>query len=241
MTAASAGAAIRQAVAPDASGLLQTPVPPDATLADRAYLTLRDRIVTLQMAPGSLIREEELMEELDMSRTPIREALLRLSLQQLVVVVPRRGTFVSDVNAGQVGTVYELRRELEVVAAGWAAERRTDADLPEIEAMQAELRAAPRHPSQSGIDARSQIDLDQRAHHLIYRLSRNACVEDVLRSYFYLSARIWFLASGRVTMDEPFDHLVELLEAVKAGDAEEARRHAALHSEQAEQAIRAAL
>lgn len=241
MTVSSGGAGIREAVATDASGLLHTPVPADATLADRAYYTLRDRIVTLQMTPGSLIREEELMEELDMSRTPIREALLRLSLQKLVVVVPRRGTFVSDVNAGQVGTIYELRRELEVLAAGWAAERRTQADLQEIETLQAELRAVPRHPSETGVDARSQIDLDQRAHYLIYRLSRNPCVEDVLRSYFYLSARIWFLASGRVTMDEPFDEMLNLLEAIKKGDVEEAKRRAALHSQDAENAIRGAL
>jgi DNA-binding GntR family transcriptional regulator len=193
------------------------------------------------MAPGSLIREEELMEELEMSRTPIREALLRLSLQRLVMVVPRRGTFVSDVNAGEVGTIYELRRELEVLAAGWAAARRTPRDIPEIESLQAELRAVPRHPGDADIDARSQITLDQRAHYLIYRLSGNACVEDVLHSYFYLSARIWFLASGRVTMDEPFDHMVDLLEAVKDGDVEEAKRRAGLHSEHAESAIRAAL
>lgn len=229
------------APAGDAAALLHTPIPSDATLADRAYFELRDRIVTLQMPPGSLIREEALMEELEMSRTPIREALLRLSLQGLVVVVPRRGTFVSEANAGEVGMIYELRRELETLAAGWAAERRTDADVEEIDALVAELREVPRDAAATDTDARSQITLDQRAHYLLYRMSGNVCVQDVLASYFFLSARIWFLAQDRVMMEEPFDYVIDLLEAVKARDADAARRYARLHSEHAENAIRGAL
>jgi DNA-binding GntR family transcriptional regulator len=228
-------------VSTDSSELLRTPIPADATLADRAYFELRDRIVSLQLAPGALIRDEDLMEELEMSRTPIREALLRLSLQGLVEVVPRRGAFVRDVNAGDVGAIYELRRELEVAAAGWAAARRSDRDIEDIGVAVERLRAVPRKAARADVDARSQITLDQMVHFLVYRMSGNAFLEEVMRSYYFLSARIWFLASGRVTMDAPFDSMIELLEAIKAQDVEAARRFSLLHSQEAEDAIRRAL
>jgi DNA-binding GntR family transcriptional regulator len=209
-------------------------------MAERAYLDLRDRIVSLRIPPGELVREEEVMKSLGMSRTPIREALLRLAQERLVVVIPRRGTFVTEVHVGDVGRIYEFRRELEVVAAGWAAERRRDSDLHEIDAMIDELGSVNEVPT-SEVDARSQIATDQRAHNLVYRLARNPLLEDVLASYYLLAARIWFLASGRVTMSEPFVDLIELLQAVRDGRADVARSAAREHSERAEASIRAAL
>jgi DNA-binding GntR family transcriptional regulator len=219
---------------------LATPVPPGASMAERAYLELRDRIVSLKIPPGALVREDELMKQLKMSRTPVREALLRLTQEHLVVVLPRRGTFVTEVHVGDVGRVYEFRRELEVVAAGWAAERRREADLAEIDERIADLNEQNDVPV-AEVDARSQITADQRAHNLVYRLADNALIEDTLSSYYFLAARIWFLASGRVEMAEPFLGLIELFEAIKDRDAETARRCAREHSEAAEAAIRAAL
>ncbi|MEA2333321.1 MAG: hypothetical protein QOH58_3459 [Thermoleophilaceae bacterium] len=224
----------------DSSLQLSTPVPEDASLGERAYFELRDRIVSLRLRPGALVHEEEVMEDLGMSRTPIREALLRLAQEKLVVVIPRRGTFVTDVHVGDVGTVYEFRRELEVAAAGWAAERRREADIPAIEEIISELSAFPESPPPN-VDARSQLVSDRRAHILIYRLGGNQLMEDTLNSYYFLAARIWFLASGRVTMNEPFTSLIQVLRAVRDGDAEAARLHAREHSKAAEAAIRAAL
>ena len=209
-------------------------------MAERAYLELRDRIVSLKIPPGALVREDEVMKDLKMSRTPVREALLRLTQERLVVVIARRGTFVTEVHVGDVGRIYEFRRELEVIAAGWAAERRTEADVEELDELIEELREQNAVPV-AEVDARSQISADQRAHNLVYRLSGNPLIEDVLGSYYFLAARIWFLASGRVEMEEPFLGLIELFEAIKAQDADAARKHARAHSEAAEAAIRSAL
>jgi DNA-binding GntR family transcriptional regulator len=219
---------------------LATPVPKDASMAERAYLELRDRIVSLRIPPGALVREDEVMKDMKMSRTPVREALLRLTQERLVVVIPRRGTFVTEVHVGDVGRVYEFRRELEVIAAGWAAERRSGSELEEIDELIALLKEHNALPA-SEVDARDEISNDQRAHNLIYRLTGNPLIQDTLASYYFLAARIWFLASGRVEMEEPFKGLIELLEAIKSQDAEAARRHAREHSEAAEAAIRSAL
>jgi DNA-binding GntR family transcriptional regulator len=217
---------------------LSTPVPPDASLAARAYYELRDRIASLRIPPGTLIREEQIMEDLGMSRTPLREALLRLAQERLVAVIPRRGTFVTEVHVGDVGTIYEFRRELEGMAAGWAAERRRGPDLPVLEGLIDDLTRALSQSSDPP-DARSQIVADQEAHNLIYRLSGNPLLADTMTSYYFQAIRIWFLAGERVTMEDPF--MIDALRAVLDGDRDAAQRHARAHSEAAEAAIRAVL
>jgi DNA-binding GntR family transcriptional regulator len=226
----------RQGLAADFS----SPIPEGASLAERAYLALRDKIVSLEIQPGQLIREEQVMEDLGASRTPIREALLRLSQQQLVVVIPRRGTFATDVHVGEVGIVYELRRELESVAARWAAERRDEADTAELQALIDELRELDPSP---GPDLQTQLALDRQAHGLIHRLAGNPLMQSALSTYHLLAERIWFLAAARISWARGFhfDDVIELLEAIRDGDPERAAELARGHLESAEQALRAAL
>jgi DNA-binding GntR family transcriptional regulator len=181
-----------------------------------------------------------MMEELGMSRTPVRDAILRLAQDGLMAVLPRRGSFVTEVHVGDVGSIFEFRRELEALAAGWAAERRGDADLPVIKKLMEELREAEAVRG-SDLDARSQTVVDQRAHSLIYRLALNPLLESTLSTNYLLAARIWFVASGRVTMEDPFSDLIEVLKAIIDRDPERARSLARRHNEAAEAAIRAAL
>src|ERR671914_245436 len=96
---------------------------PSNLFADRAYHELRDRIVTLRLPPGTVLREDALMRELDVGRTPLREAVKRLALEDLVAVQPRRGTFVSPVEASDIIHITEVRADLEGFAAELAALR----------------------------------------------------------------------------------------------------------------------
>src|SRR5919205_935348 len=98
---------------------------PAEQLADRAYFGLRDRIVDLRLPPGSMLREDELMREMGIGRTPLREAVKRLALEHLVEVQPRRGTFVTAVDAADIVHITEVRAELEGYAAELAAVRMT--------------------------------------------------------------------------------------------------------------------
>jgi DNA-binding GntR family transcriptional regulator len=83
--------------------------------------------------------------------------------------------------------------------------------------------------------------LDHKAHSLIYRLAKNTLLESTLSTNYLLAARIWFVAHGHVTMEDPFKDLIELLEAIVDRHAEKARALARRHSEAAEATIRAAL
>src|ERR671923_599140 len=113
-------------------------------LADRAYVELRDQIVTLALPPGAPINEEALGRELDLGRTPLREAIKRLALENLVCVYPRRGTFATEINITDLAHISDVRVQLEGHAAYRAAQRLTPAQRDELDALVDEIECRPR-------------------------------------------------------------------------------------------------
>src|SRR5579859_2944415 len=109
--------------------------------SENAYLKIRDRILSLDLAPGSVVNEARLREELAIGRTPIREALQRLAHEKLVRSVPHRGTFVTDVNITDLARITEVRVVLEGHAARLAGERCTAADRTKMHELLAALRS----------------------------------------------------------------------------------------------------
>src|SRR5918911_171767 len=132
-------------------------------LADRAYAALRDRIVQLRIAPGAPINEDELGRELDMGRTPVREAIKRLALENLVAVFPRRGTFASEINITDLAHISDVRVQLEGHAAYRAAQRRTPMQREQLEALIAEIDAR-----EGSGDPAELMRLDAQVHRFIY-------------------------------------------------------------------------
>ena len=192
--------------------------------SEAAYLRIRERIVSLDMSPGSVVNEGRLREELGIGRTPIREALQRLARENLVRSVPHRGTFVTEVNVTDLARITEVRVVLEGHAARLAAERLSAAERPAIVQLLGVLeRAAIR-------DQRELMRLDQEVHRQIYRATRNSFLESTLDRYLNLSLRLWYLVLDReIRLREAVDEHVELLRAVLGGDGDGAedimRRH----------------
>src|SRR3979490_1523366 len=115
----------------------------DGTLTDRAYRELEEMIVTLQLSPGTVLSEQALAVRLKIGRTPIREALQRLARDGLVVIMPRRGIMVSEINLRLQLRLLEVRREIERLMASLAAERATPEERREFaEVAEAMLGAA---------------------------------------------------------------------------------------------------
>jgi DNA-binding GntR family transcriptional regulator len=110
------------------------PRKPALSLREHALGTIRDRILNLAFPPGSLLSENQLAEELRVSRTPVREALRELAASGLVRILPQRGVVVSEPSAEDVIEVYQLREQLECFAARLAAEHLTPADASVLEA-----------------------------------------------------------------------------------------------------------
>jgi len=206
------------------------------SLADQAYYRIRELIVTLELPPGSLVSERELMEQLGLGRTPVREALRTLARERLVDVYPRRGMFVSPVDVGDLAGLSEVRVTLEGHAARLAAERATDAERAETDALLAELDGSSAH------DERSLIDLDQRLHRHVYRCAHNPFLEATLNEYYMLTLRIWFLVLDRVVrLGDAIQEHRELLEAIRDRDPARAEDVMRRHVEGFEQAIRRVL
>src|SRR3954463_1688374 len=126
-------------------------------LADRAYTALRDQIVTLAIAPGAPINEDALGRALEMGRTPVREAIKRLALENLVSVFPRRGTFASEINITDLAHISDVRVQLEGHAAYRAAERLTAGHREQLAALEAEI-------DRGEGDAGALMGLDARIH-----------------------------------------------------------------------------
>jgi DNA-binding GntR family transcriptional regulator len=211
---------------------------PDATRSqsEQAYLRILERIVSLDLAPGSVVHEGQLREDLAIGRTPIREALQRLAHENLVRSIPHRGTFVTDVNITDLARITEVRVVLEPHAARLAAERATAADREAIAQLLAVLEAG------GGTDQRALMALDQAIHRRVYRATRNSFLESTLERYFNLSLRLWFLVLDReVRLREAVGEHIDLLRAVLGGDGARAETIMRRHVDGFEREIRKAL
>ena len=133
-------------------------------VSDALRQAIRDGV----LPPGERLMEIPLAEELGVSRTPIREAIRILEQEGLVVMIPRRGTYVADMSLKDVTEVFELRSILEELAAELAAERITN---EEIEALEQHLVEIGNYMNENNLDKVVQADI--LFHEILYKASRN--------------------------------------------------------------------
>ncbi|SEI05103.1 DNA-binding transcriptional regulator, GntR family [Methylobacterium sp. 275MFSha3.1] len=160
---------------------------PDLTLTDRAYQQLEEMITTLVLPPGLVLGEQNLVQRLGIGRTPIREALQRLARDGLVVVMPRRGILVSDINVRSQLRLLETRRVLERLIARLAAERSTREEREVFAGLAQDMRDAA-----AASDDLAFMRLDRQFNELIATASRNEFAVRSLESMAGLSRRFWY-------------------------------------------------
>jgi len=176
-----------------------------------------------------------LTRELEVGRTPVREAVRRLALEGLVLVYPRRGTFASAINITSLSDITDVRTVLEAHAAARAATLADPLDVDEARALIAEL---------DSLEAAQQpmMELDARIHRFVHRCCRNPYLAQDLDRYLNMSLRIWHLTSDRLPplADRVREHR-DLLEAICRGDADTAGKIAGEHVTAFAAEMRAAL
>ena len=210
---------------------------PRQLLADRAYTELRDRLVTLRIAPGEPIDEDVLGGELGIGRTPVREAIKRLALENLVTIYPRRGTFASEINITDLAYISDVRVQLEGLAARRAAQHATAAQRAAAEELIAELQR-----SRGSDDTAALMELDTRVHRFLYESAGNPFLEATLARYLNLSLRIWYIVLDRLPHLFTRVHEHEsLLRAIADGDADRAREIVGEHIATFDDEIRSVL
>jgi DNA-binding GntR family transcriptional regulator len=199
--------------------------------ADRAYLAIRGLIVSLELPPGAVIDERELMQRLGLGRTPVREALRRLAQEQLVEVFPRRGMFVTNVDVRDLARISEVRLALEPEAARLAADRATDDERDELAALGDRIKR--------GADL---MGLDEQIHRAIYAAAHNDLLEKTLGEYYVLALRIWAIALDRAEdLEDAVEAHRDLIQAIVVGNGERAAATMRAHVEDFEQAMRKVL
>lgn len=211
---------------------------PGMSMADFAYEQLCQMLLTLAIAPGEPIREEALMQELNIGRTPLREALKRLEIDKLVVSFPKRGTFATRVEISDLGFISEIRQGLEPMAAARAARVASPATREQLRAVVAQIQEADH--SESSIA--ELLTFDSMVHRSIYAACGNPHLEDSLIRYNNLGTRIWCTVADKLPhLTEHINEHVELLAAVIDGDEQKAAQLAAEHVRAFEVAVREAL
>ena len=166
------------------------------TNAEQAYQEIKKRIIKTELNPGSVINESNLMDELGFGRTPVREALKRLQSDDLVVVKPRRGIFVSELAITDLTQIFEVRVELESLAVKLACQRITEEQLKRLEKL-SELYLKSKNDSKE-----KMIALDGNFHALVREATHNRFLISNLEYYYNLSLRIWYLALPRAASEE---------------------------------------
>lgn len=171
----SAGRGVRRSTSPE-------------PLTNQAYRLLEEQIVTLRLAPGEVLSEYALAEQLGLGRTPIREALQRLAGEGLVAILPRKGILVTKTDAKTQLLVLEVRRELERLLCRSAAVRAT----PEQRGRLREIATGMDRASK-GNDDMAFMRLDRDLNHLIVEAAHNEYAARAMRSLQGLFRRFWYL------------------------------------------------
>lgn len=186
------------------------------SLSQQAYESIKQKIVSLEMLPGSVIDEGTLQQELGFGRTPVREALKRLALEKLVVILPRRGMFVSEIGIRDLQQLFEMRLPLEMLATRLAAERGSTEQWQRMQSVLDLLQ-------NTSIDNQSLVTIDKACHEIIYEAAGNTFLSDTLATHYALSLRLWyyFLTQIGDMRDALEDHKL-IKEALQAGDGDKA-------------------
>ncbi|MGK5682343.1 GntR family transcriptional regulator [Actinoplanes sp. URMC 104] len=191
-------------------------------LVDHAYQEIRDDLITLRIEPGAPLDEKQLSTALGVGLTPVRDAIKRLTLERLVVIYPRRGTFAAEINISDERWLTEARTGLEGLAAALAAQRATDADRAELLELAQKLDAARL--------SMSYIDHDAAVHRAIYAVARNPYLESTLNQYTNAALRIWHYALRNLGSHTPRAcDQAEVIDAIVTRDGERARAAAEAH------------
>ena len=198
----------------------------------RVYSLLREQILSLKLPPNAELDEVQFSRELGFSRTPIREALIRLAADSLVVLAPNRGARVAPLDFDQVPQVLETLELYERATTRWAAQRRLPHHLAALERANGEFAAA----CETG-DPRLVVETNWAFHDAINQSCGNqylaADCSKMLRGVMRLSL-LAFRQNDMSLAD--YDVVVaqhqEMIEAIRAGDADRAEELAYLHSDE---------
>ncbi|MBC6696339.1 GntR family transcriptional regulator [Terrisporobacter mayombei] len=200
-------------------------------LRDVVFENLRTAILEGNLKAGQRLMEVQLAEQLGVSRTPIREAIRKLELEGLVVMLPRKGAYVANMSFKDLIDVLEIRATLEGLAASLAAERRNDEDVIKLEKVAKEFEEGVRNA-----DIEVVLKKDVEFHENIFLMANNKKLYHLITSLWEQvhRFRVMYVSNNEASLSLVDEHK-RILDAIKNGDCELAKKYATQHIELAEQ------
>ena len=200
-------------------------------LRDVVFENLRTAILEGNLKAGQRLMEVQLAEQLGVSRTPIREAIRKLELEGLVVMLPRKGAYVANMSFKDLIDVLEIRSSLEGLAASLAAERLREEDISDLERVAKEFEKSVREA-----DIDNVLKKDVEFHEKIFLMANNKKLYQLITSLWEQvhRFRVTYVSNSDASLSLVDEHN-RILEAIKSGDCELAKKYATEHIEIAEQ------
>lgn len=202
----------------------------EPTLKEKVYREIRELILVGKVLPGDPLRERDLAAKLDVSRTPLREALSRLEREGLAVTIPNKGFRVAEINPEMAAELFDIRLMLDPHAARYAARNISDKGSRELKELMARLDKMAERDEPTTDELFEETQAGLQIHYIIARESGQAYLNEVLSNmYGRLSLIIWVdvLWVDQWYMTRAEHH--EIVDAVIAGDEERAAEAAQKH------------
>lgn len=194
-------------------------------LRELVYQELRQKILTGEIASQTRLMEIDLADKMNVSRTPIREAIKQLEAEGLVTVEPRRGAYVSRISIKDMLDVFEVREDLEGFATALAAQRISESEKVELQKLVTEYEHAVENVRKDEI-----VELDEAIHNFIVKCSDNQTLIHMVNQIQELSLRFRYIFYEDFSVYEAMPEAHKLIaDAVCAGDADKARLEADRH------------
>lgn len=200
-------------------------------LRDIVFENLRTAILEGDLKAGQRLMEMQLAEQLGVSRTPIREAIRKLELEGLVVMLPRKGAYVANMSFKDLIDVLEIRASLEGLAASLATERLRKEDIEELERVAKEFEISVRET-----DIDNVLKKDVEFHEKIFLMANNKKLYQLITSLWEQvhRFRVTYVSNYDASLSLVDEHK-RILEAIKSGNCDLAKQYATEHIELAEQ------
>ncbi len=184
----------------------------------RAYQQIRNKIITLELSPGTPIDEGQLAKDLNMGVVPVREAIKLLAHDHLIDIPPH-GIYVSDINVPDLEEISEIRVLLESFSARQAAKRADADDLVVLETLCEEMSSIPQSESLR------LFNIDHKFHQAIAQAAHNKYLAQTLERFYGLSQRLWYLVLPELGfLPASVEEHLELVKVIISRDSESAER-----------------
>lgn len=196
------------------------------SLDNIVYQELKKRIIEKELVPGEKVNQDQLKEELDVSRTPIQTALVKLEQERLVDLVPRRGFFVREITLGETVAYYEIREVMEGLAARKAAKCINDEQIRKLDKF---FTALP--ISENPSDMKKYAIEDRKFHSYVLEIAHTELLSNMFSTFNILTISYQLPSqSGLIrTPKETIDEHRSIIEAICSKDAEQAEIYMKQH------------